>query len=340
MSSPWASSTLRLLAIALLAGTAGPFRLAADPPDRTSASKQSLELRAEIERRAVGSKSTGGPFSDIPTDRLIEKLHIVQKSIYGEDGRQEIAQAPSGARTNARAVAAVIPAANLTRTEGGWQLASRTPTFGARQNLCGREHFREQPSAADCTAFLTRPDIVLTAGHCVTDDGLASSRFVFGFELGRLDRPFPLGNVYSGIRVLGRRLEGAGEDWAVVQLDRPVGELEPLGYDPGSDVAPSAEVYAIGCPSGLPLKYAGVAKVRDADPARPYFVADLDTFGGNSGSPVFSASANKVVGILVRGAGDFVKKESGCYESLLCSSSTCQGEQVMRLARIPADLWR
>jgi len=42
-----------------------------------------------------------------------------------------------------------------------------------------------------------------------------------------------------------------------------------------------------------------------------FFDANLDTFGGNSGSPVFDARTNAVVGILVRGADDY-REEGGC----------------------------
>jgi hypothetical protein len=181
---------------------------------------------------------------------------------------------------------------------------------------------------------------VLTAGHCVTEARLADIRFVFGFEAGRLDRPFPPSAVFAGKRVLARRYEQAGEDWAVVQLDRPAPGVAPLDHDAEADVAPGADVYAIGCPAGLPLKYAGAAQVWRSDPAEPYFVASLDTFAGNSGSPVFSGATHHVVGILVRGADDFVKRDSGCSVALRCSDSACQGEEVMRLARIPAGLWR
>ena len=36
-----------------------------------------------------------------------------------------------------------------------------------------------------------------------------------------------------------------------------------------------------------------------------YFTANLDTYRGNSGSPVFNAITHKVEGVLVRGEQDF-----------------------------------
>ncbi|MGK7898838.1 MAG: serine protease [Xenococcus sp. (in: cyanobacteria)] len=46
-------------------------------------------------------------------------------------------------------------------------------------------------------------------------------------------------------------------------------------------------VFVIGHPSGLPLKFANGTQVRDHSPSS-FFVANLDTYGGNSGSPVFN----------------------------------------------------
>ena len=93
-----------------------------------------------------------------------------------------------------------------------------------------------------------------------------------------------------------------------------------------------ARLFVIGHPCGLPQKYAPGAKVRDNTPA-PFFVANLDTYGGNSGSPVFNATSYKVEGILVRGENDFVTNGT-CYVSLVCPTTGCRGEDVTR-----ASIW-
>jgi Peptidase S46 len=87
-------------------------------------------------------------------------------------------------------------------------------------------------------------------------------------------------------------------------------------------------LYVIGHPCGLPQKYAPRARVRDNTPDT-FFVANLDTYGGNSGSPVFNSSSNAVEGILVRGENDFVSRGS-CYVSMVCPTTGCRGEDVTR----------
>ena len=61
-----------------------------------------------------------------------------------------------------------------------------------------------------------------------------------------------------------------------------------------------------------------------------FFVANLDTYGGNSGSPVFASDTNRVEGILVRGETDFEQTPAGCQISLVCPTSGCRGEDITR----------
>ena len=55
---------------------------------------------------------------------------------------------------------------------------------------------------------------------------------------------------------------------------------------------------------------------------RDYFVANTDTFGGNSGSGVFDLSTLQQVGILVRGETDYVASGS-CNIVNHCPSDGC-----------------
>ena len=70
------------------------------------------------------------------------------------------------------------------------------------------------------------------------------------------------------------------------------------------------------------------ANVRDNSPDS-FFVANLDTYGGNSGSPVFNQDDDVVEGILVRGETDFVFNGT-CVVSNVCPTTGCRGEDVTR----------
>ncbi len=63
----------------------------------------------------------------------------------------------------------------------------------------------------------------------------------------------------------------------------------------------------LGHPWGLPLKIAGGGKVvkNEHSESRFFFEAMLDTFSGNSGSPVLNEATLEVEGILVVGFGEY-----------------------------------
>ena len=64
-----------------------------------------------------------------------------------------------------------------------------------------------------------------------------------------------------------------------------------------------------------------------------FLVANLDTYGGNSGSAVFNATDGKIEGVLVRGEMDYVFK-NGCRISNVCATDACRGEDVTLIERV------
>jgi V8-like Glu-specific endopeptidase len=73
--------------------------------------------------------------------------------------------------------------------------------------------------------------------------------------------------------------------------------LTPFPYR--DEISSDQEIYVIGHPCGLPLKYAPGAYVCDVN--ETCFSADLDVYSGNSGSPVFDSKTHEVIGMAVRG---------------------------------------
>ncbi len=92
-------------------------------------------------------------------------------------------------------------------------------------------------------------------------------------------------------------------------------------------------IVVIGHPSGLPTKIAGGANIRSVNSV--YFQANLDTYGGNSGSAVFNADTGLLEGILVRGERDYVYDSAqGCKVSNVISNTGGSGEDVTRITNI------
>jgi hypothetical protein len=257
--------------------------------------------------------------------------------VYGTDHRREYYQVTDARyRAVADATAAMVSRSSLTAVTGGYRLNTST-MYGSAYGLCTSEPYRTQPSSADCTVFQVGTDLIATAGHCVDASTCASTAFAFGFRMDdatTVRSTFPTNDVYFCSQVLVS-VETTSDDYAVVRVDRPIVGRNPLPIRRSGTIALGAAVAVAGHPAGIPLKIADGATVRSNSRTK-YFSANLDTYGGNSGSPVFNTTDFTVEGILVRGNTDFVRSGS-CYVSNVCSDAGCPGwEDVSRSTRIVA----
>lgn len=264
--------------------------------------------------------------------------------IYGEDDRLDYYQAAPEMRRLADSVVSLWKSGDVQPAGGGSSYRLATANYGAAMELCAGEPFREQPIGAFCSGSLVGKNLVMTAGHCVKDESAcADTRFVFGFGLkaaGARPSSARVSDVYSCKRIVKRYLNedpGApGPDYALVELDRTAKARIPLAINRGAGPGKGDSIFVIGHPSGLPVKVAGGATVRDPSPAG-YFVANLDTYGGNSGSAVFNARTRLIEGILVRGENDFVYRD-GCRISNVVPADGGRGEDVTRVSELVQEI--
>jgi hypothetical protein len=252
---------------------------------------------------------------------------------YGPDSRREVQSLTCEAqRASAAAVAAVFHRERVQRLSYG-RVRLQTEHYGLHYNLCPCERFYEQEAGAYGTAFLVAPNLIATAAHVLSHLDLRC--FVFGFRVdaGRPQVELPAAQVYEAAEVVGMVLDrSTGADWAVVRLGRSVPQNVPIPrIRRRGRIADRQGVYVIGHPGGLPAKYADGARVRTND--RPdYFVANLDTYWHNSGSPVFNADDHTIEGVVVRGKDNFKPKEGGggCMVSNTVEEDGGRGEDCVR----------
>ncbi len=261
-----------------------------------------------------------------------------EKVIYGDDDRQDLYQVQN-ARDVALADSTVALIEDSKLTANGNKFDITADVFGRAFGLCEKEPFYNQPSGAFCSGSLVAPDIIITAGHCIKSaSDCASTKFMFNYAVVK-EGVYPTSvnsdNVVGCKEIIARKQEGAGADFAVIRLDRKITNHAPLKINRANDLKAGDKVGIIGHPSGLPVKLAfGESKVRTVD--KPgYFMTNLDTYGGNSGSAVFNTNTGLVEGILVRGENDFVY-ENGCRVSNVCPADGCRGEDVTKIGELAA----
>lgn len=240
------------------------------------------------------------------------------KGIYGQDDRMDVFQADDAKKALADSVASLWeePFLEYDPSSGAYKLF--TQSFAQKMGLCPSEPFRDQPTGPVCTATLVGEDLLLTAGHCVLNEmECAKSRFVFGFSIteagGSAPSIVPATEVYTCAEVVSRYVNHTSTnavraDYALVRLDRKVAghKIVPIARD--GDLAKGDSVFMLGYPSGLPLKVVGGATVRDSS-APGFFIADMDAFGGNSGSPIFNERTHAIEGVLFAGDQDYALNE-------------------------------
>lgn len=255
-------------------------------------------------------------------------------TIYGADDRVEEYEVTDPRFLAAgRASAVLIPRSNLVDLgDGTFQLNAQSFAWWYRwlnpldtgNALCDDEPFRDQPSAGMCSAVLVAPDLVATAGHCVECDRATDVAVVFDFVMEDALTPtvvFRADQVYWIDEVLGYHV--GYPDWGLIRLHRRVPDRTPLPLRRTGRVSDGQPLLVIGHPWGIPRKYAAGATVRqNSEPT--FFQANLDTYQGNSGSPVINLNSMTVEGILCRGMEEFVEDAvSGCDRSAVCPDAGC-----------------
>lgn len=268
----------------------------------------------------------------LPQDNT--KTELTENVIYGQDGRQDVYQASEALKLLSDSTVALIKNSDLTQQGASTLIAGES--FANSYQLCSSEKFREQNTSAFCSGSLVGPDTIITAGHCITSQSdCVNTSFVFGFAVksaGVLPTQVNSSEVYRCREIVSRVLENSGTDYAVIKLDRAVTNHAVLKVRRTGEASVGDPLLVIGHPVGLPTKITTGGKVRSTANDK-YYVTNLDTYGGNSGSAVFNALTLEIEGILVRGEQDFVS-QGGCNVSKVCSDDSCRGEDVTRISQL------
>lgn len=267
---------------------------------------------------------------------------IEPKVIYGDDDRRDLFDPGLDPRLVAlgRSTAVLIKKENLSTDTAAVDFFNlRAATLESTMNVCANEPFHDQPSAGFCSGFLVGADLLVTAGHCITNQtDCEGTAFGFGYWYeNATGNPKRLAkkDVFSCKSIVGRFQDPMGTnklDFAVIKLDRPAVGRRPLPIRRTGSLAVGENLTVMGYPSGIPLKIAGGAAARSID-NEVYFTANLDTYGGNSGSAVVNTISGEVEGILVRGERDYVA-QGDCLVSNHCTNDGCRGEDVTKIANV------
>lgn len=272
--------------------------------------------------------------------------HSFDKAVYGEDDRVEYSQVSQKLKRSGDATAAMISKKSLKSSGKHYLFSSKILGEQIMGNqfrngyLCSDERFFSQEILATCTGFLVSGNRLVTAGHCITGaKSCKNNLWSFGLSKDKSRSGKILkSETYSCKKVIKR---SSGQlDYAVIELDRAVRGITPMEISSKSPRKGDLLI-AIGHPSRLPLKFSLHGEIKKI--SKNSYKTDLDTFAGNSGSPILLKSTLEVIGILVKGATDYtMDMERGCFVVNKCSEYAsgvdCYGESVTPISRIGITL--
>jgi len=253
------------------------------------------------------------------------------KVVYGSDDRQDIyaREAAQGAddmwvTIGKQSVVALMSSSDLGTANSDGEFTLPTETLAEAKQMCGNEAFRDQLAAATCSATLVDSTHIVTAGHCVDAIPCSTMSVVFNFYVTGHDttngysyQTITTDDVYSCSKYV--RENNNLRDYAYIELDREVpassGHVPVTSMEVDSSVrlSPGDQVVVIGFGSGLPMKIdTGATVFANYDSPGHYspdyiFKANLDTFGGNSGSGVFKSDGT-LIGIHFSGNEDYERQ--------------------------------
>jgi V8-like Glu-specific endopeptidase len=265
------------------------------------------------------------------------------QAIYGTDERQFISEnSDKKIRSLSESVALIIQKDTIEKKFLNSIIKAGLLTDSTGVNLCSDEKFATHHSLNSCTGFLIAPDLVASAGHCfMSADDCANKNIVFQVQAKNETGPGykVLKNaVYECKEIVKSGFDAmAMTDFSVIRLNKKVIDRAPLKLRRNGAISLGTSVFMIGHPLGLPQVLSSKASVNDVANEH-FFKATLDSFEGNSGSPVFNAKTFEVEGILVRGEDDFVEDSAKqcyryqTYEEAPAGSVSLKGEGVNRIS--------
>ena len=148
------------------------------------------------------------------------------------------------------------------------------------------------------TAFLISPTKLITAKHVI---GVPEGSYV---ELQFMKAPASVGIRKAKVLFIPKERD---KDFAILELDKPIIELQTLMKGNSDDVQINEQINIIGYPAGRFSSTSGAISNNNMAESSDIIQLDAGAWPGSSGGPIISKLTNEVIGILISGQEDQFK---------------------------------
>lgn len=310
--------------------------------DRTDSAAKNVEIN--LDSVYINEKFENIKIENISMAILIKERHLKASAplpVYNEDSRTDVYNLPPFDQDFYSSKIACLISSSLIIDLGNDSSLLKVSSYQKEYNLCSKEKFVDQYIAANCTAFAISPNIVVSAGHCINRSNLNNFRLVYGFIMkGVSQNMFTISNKdifkFYAVKFHSNDMHSNNEriDYSILEIYGKVDSNRICNFRKNGKIKTSEYLTVGGYPNGLPLKIAYEGKIGDNE-NKYVFNTNLDTYHGNSGSPVFNSKNYIVEGILIRGDVDFETEQflpgRFCQFSRRCLKNNCLGEDVFRI---------
>ncbi|MBS1958026.1 MAG: trypsin-like peptidase domain-containing protein [Bdellovibrionales bacterium] len=283
-------------------------------------------------------------------------------AIMGDkDSRIEMYQLPEDWKALAGATVAFSTSSHIVKVYNDWKTFSGGRSLKDSPmvipNVTPKHRFADQPNIVDCTGVMVTQDIMITAAHCLPENGdinqLSHTQVVAGLGYASEDQlktdplMIPLNAIniteiaqllYVGTPTQTNAVSDS--DFAVVQLKKPLLAVKPVTLQRGFKGDYQTPVAILGHQLSLPLKADLEGKVAVAtDASQKIALMFMDTGGGNSGGPIFDPKTKSLIGLLIASGGrDWLDCDAPGDDGVSHSQYSCEShrpETVEQLENAP-----